>query len=60
MIIHRAFHNYDLGANILTMKDADGNPLFECKDLATVPGYEKPKDAIRGHIFPEDKVSFED
>lgn len=55
-ILHKTFHNNDLGVNILTITDADGNPLFKFKELATGLGYKSTEDAIWRHIVDEDKI----
>lgn len=57
-IIHNTFHNDDLGVNILRIKDADGNSLFECRDPASVLNYERPKGAIKEYIHLKDKVNY--
>lgn len=36
---YASFCNNDLGANIFTVRDAVGNTLFKCKDLAKGLGY---------------------
>lgn len=59
-IIHTTFDNNNLGVNILTISNADGNPFFKCRDLASTLGYKKPNDATRERLHPENKVSYED
>lgn len=37
----------------------DGEPWFSGKDVAIALGYENTKDAIKKHVFEEDKLVFQ-
>lgn len=45
------FHNDNQGVDILTKKDADGNPLFKCEDLAEAQCYNSSKNAMKQHVI---------
>ena len=57
----KCFNNSDLGVN-LTLVLIDNRPWFIAKEVATILGYERTKEAINRNVNPDDQkiLSYEE
>jgi prophage antirepressor-like protein len=57
--MEQVFENRMLNASVRAVKDK-GEVFFYAKDVAKALGYKRPKDAVRTHVWEEDKYTLKD